>query len=98
MQTTMQTRTAARAGACARPQVSSRTRLVCRAEDKAVTKVRIIPLLLRSLGFAKRPMWPIVITTESDPLQSERPKESLTFPTFASKSTLAYMDGSLPGE
>jgi len=67
MQTSMQTRSSARAGACARPSTSRTTRLVCRAEDKAVTK-------------------------------SERAKESLTFPTFASKSTLTYLDGSLPGD
>jgi light-harvesting complex I chlorophyll a/b binding protein 3 len=31
-------------------------------------------------------------------VKSERPKESLTFPTLASKSTLTYLDGSLPGD
>ena len=46
-------------------------------------------------------MCPIAIVALLNPIrptQSERSKESMTFPTFAGQSQLSYLDGSLPGE
>ena len=99
MQTTMNRMS--RAGVSARPVAASRTRVVCRAEDKAVTKVSLPIVSNDDHGR----MWPIAPEVESPILnllhlsaQSTRAPETLTFPTLASESSLTYLDGSLPGE